>query len=335
TDVMVKAYQTYDRLELIYNTAPFVNDVQVTKVQGINAQIAQEFYKIYKLLMGMDYTYNRNDSTTSAKHSYDVWGFYMDNQLELFERLKLTAGARVDRYSNFGSEISPNFTALYKINDENSIHGMLSRSFRAPTFNDLYWPDQGWVVGNPSVKPERGWTVEVGYDTKIGDIFSAGITYYRSSFTDLINWLATNNVWRPSNINSAVINGIDITGRVAITDNFEASTSYSYLRAKDGDTNKYLIYQPVSKVDIALKYRDKNGLVCDLTGQFVDHRFHDAANNIKVKKFFVSKISISKKFREGFTYFLTLDNLLNTRYQFVRNYPVPLFNMSGGIKAEF
>ncbi|MFA5143173.1 MAG: TonB-dependent receptor [Candidatus Omnitrophota bacterium] len=335
TDISVKAYQINDRLEFIYNTAPFVNDVQTTKVSGINAQIAQEFYSIYKLLMGIDYAYNFNDSTTSAKHNYNVWAFYMDNQIELFKRLKLTAGARVDRYSNFGSEISPSFTGLYKINDENSIRASLGRSFRAPTFNDLYWPNDGWVSGNPALRPERGWTVEAGYDTRISDIFSAGITYYRSSFLNLINWVQQAVLWQPTNINSAVINGIEVQGKVVLTGDLELDSAYTYLRAKDGQTNKYLIYQPVSKVDIALKYKDKNGLICDLTGQFVDHRFHDPANNIKVKKFFNAKLSVSKKFKEGFTYFVTLENLFNARYQVVRDYPVPLFSMSGGIKAEF
>ena len=60
------------------------NAIQTTKVRGMNLQVAQELYKFYQLIMGLNYVQNLNDSTTSAKHYYDVWAFYMENQFEFF-----------------------------------------------------------------------------------------------------------------------------------------------------------------------------------------------------------------------------------------------------------
>jgi outer membrane receptor for ferrienterochelin and colicins len=338
TTLSMKAYQTSDRME--YVQMPLSeNSIQTTKARGINLRVAQGFYKFYELIMGLDYVQNFNDSTTTAKHYYDVWAVYMENQFEFFERLKLTVGARLDSYSNFDTEFDPSGTITYKLDDDNKVHALISRSFRVPTFNDLYWPSStSWgytVSGNPNLKPEKGVTVEVGYNTKISDLFSGSLTYYRSSFSQLINWVDEGMLWHPININSAVVNGIEAQGNLYLTENFEFDTNYTMMIAKDTETHKYLIYQPVNKVDIILKYKDKKGLLCQFTGQYVDPRFHDSANNIKVKKYFLARLNISKKFKEGFTYFITLDNLFNARYQSQRNYPMPLYSMSGGVKAEF
>jgi outer membrane cobalamin receptor len=338
SSLSLKAYQTYDRLEFVQ--LPLAeNAIQTTKVRGINLQVAQELYKFYQLIMGLNYVQNLNDSTTSAKHYYDVWAFYMENQFEFFDRLKLTAGARVDKYSNFGTELDPSATLSYKLDENNRIRALISRSFRAPTFNDLYWPFDGFAQGNVNLRPERGVTVEAGFDTRITDKLSTGITYYRNDFSNLINWAPQSAdpsaIWQPMNIDSAVINGIEITNALALTDNLEFDVAYTYLRAKNSATGKYLIYQPIDKVDMALKYKDKCGLACQVSGQSVDQRFDDPNNSVKVKKFFVVNMHISKKFKEGFTYFITLDNIFNARCQTLRNYPMPLCSMSGGAKVEF
>lgn len=334
----LRAYKTYDRLEYIQLPATD-NTIHTTKVLGIDLQVAQKLRDFYQLIMGINGVGNYNDSTFSAKHSYNVVSVYMENQFEFFRRLKLTAGGRIDCYSNFGGQFNPSGSAMYSLDDNNSIRAVISRSFRVPTFNDLYWPNSLWAQGNINLRPERGVTVEVGYDTRITDRLTTGITYYRNDFSNQIMWMPLTAdpwaAWSPQNISSSIINGIEVTNKLLLTDTLELGVNYTFLKAKDGDTQKYLIYQPVDKVDISLRYRDSNGLLCEISGQATDQRFATADNTVKVKKFFVAKLNISKKFKEGFTYFITLDNLFNERFQVIRNQPMSLFSMSGGMKAEF
>jgi outer membrane cobalamin receptor len=44
---------------------------------------------------------------------------------------------------------------------------------------------------------------------------------------------------------------------------------------------------------------------------------------------------VSKKFKNSYEVFLLLDNLLNKKYQIVKDYPTPALSVQGGMKMEF
>jgi len=335
TRITTKIYQNYDRLEFIENTPTFTKDIHTTKVRGLDLQYAKGFSDVYQLICGFNYVINLNDSTTSAKHKYTVLAGYVENQLDLFRNFTINFGARVDEYSNFGTEFNPSAGFVYKFNNDFKLHGLISRSFRAPTFNDLYWPDDGTSRGNPNLKPEKGITEELGIRKRLCKYLETDITYFRSDFNDLIKWEQDSGRTQPKNINSAVMNGVELENNISITDNLNIGLNYTYLKAKDKKTHKYLTYQPKHKLDCSLGYKDLNGFIFEFKGQFTDKRFDNSTNTVKVKRFFVLGLDISKKFKHGLTYFMSIDNLLNKKYQVIRNYPLPGFSLTSGMKLEF
>jgi len=163
------------------------------------------------------------------------------------------------------------------------------------------------------------------------------LTYYRSNYKQLIQWStwSIDKVSQPTNVASAVIQGLELENKIFITDNLELGIDYSFLIAKDTQTHKYLLYQPKNKIDAGLKYNDHNGLIIEFKGQFTGMRYDNAANTIKVKSFYVFGVSVSKKFKSGITCFGYIDNLLNRKYQVQKGYPMPGFSITGGLKAEF
>jgi outer membrane cobalamin receptor len=345
TGISVKAYQNYDRLEFIENSTDYSKDIHTTTVRGLNLQLDKQLFDIYRLVCGFNYVKNMNDSTVSAKHEYSVSAGYLQNHFVFFDKLKINLGARVDDYSNFGTQFNPNLDFLYTFDENIKVHGLISRSFRAPTFNDLYWPKRDyywegvWVggeEGNPNLRPEKGLTEEVGVDIRLNKYISAGITYYHSDYDQLIQWSDDGTgMYRPENINSAVIDGIELENKIYLLDNLDLTLNYTYLVARDKSTHKYLVYQPRNKVDISLQYHNHNGLTVELKSQFTGQRFADADNNTKVKDFFVIGVSVSKKLKSGITCFAYIDNLLNRKYQVIEKYPMPGFSFTGGLKAEF
>jgi len=335
--VLLKAYQNYDRLKFMENSTTFTTDIHTTTVRGLDLQFDKQVFEMYQLIGGFNYVKNMNDSTTSAKHKYSVRAAYLQNRLEFLDRkLNADISARIDDYSNFGTEVNPSFSLLYKFNEEIKLHGAISRSFRAPTFNDLYWPDEGWAKGNPDLKPEKGIVAELGTEAKLNEYLTSSLTYYRSNYKQLIQWSDNGSgTWQPQNVSSAVINGVELGNSVYIFPELELDVNYTFLKATDEKTKKSLVYQPRHKVDTVLKYNDHKGWVAELKSQFLGSRFGDADNTIKVKSFFVLGVSVSRKFKSGFTCFANIDNLLNRKYQVQSGYPMPGFSFTGGLKAEF
>lgn len=339
--ISAKIYQNYDRLEFMENSpGPWdtanQKDINATIVRGFDLQLDKQLQDAYQIVGGFNYVENNNDSTTSAKHEYNVASGYLENRLDLFDnKLNVNLSARLDDYSNFGTEINPSLGLLYKLNDAIKFHGLISRSYRAPTFNDLYNSIPGMGISNPDLVPERGVTGEFGVESRINKYLSTSLTYYRSDYKQLIQWAEAFPEWQVMNVNSAIINGLEFENKIFISDNFGLDIDYTFLQAKDSQTHKYLVYQPAHKIDSSLKYNDHLGLIVELKGQFTGIRYGDADNNIKVKSFYVFGLSVSKKFKTGITCFGFIDNLLNRKYQVQDGYPMPGFSLTGGIKAEF
>jgi vitamin B12 transporter len=79
-----------------------------------------------------------------------------------------------------------------------------STAFRAPTFNDLYYPG----AGNPALKPEHSRNIEAGVHYAEGsNQFDA--VYFDNRIRDLIAYSAT--LFIPVNVNQARLNGLELS----------------------------------------------------------------------------------------------------------------------------
>jgi hemoglobin/transferrin/lactoferrin receptor protein len=81
--------------------------------------------------------------------------------------------------------------AVYNLTDNVAVSGRVGRSFRTPNIFELFFTDTGsvggFVVGNPSLKPESG----INFDTSVkfrNKRFSASATYFNNTYK---NFLAT------------------------------------------------------------------------------------------------------------------------------------------------
>ncbi len=328
-----KTYSNHDRLE--YLDPASVNDTHTTDSRGLNMQVNKKFTDIFQGIYGFNYTANLNDSTATGKHKYIVRAGYLENHLYLFEKLKLNLGTRIDDYSNSGTQTNPSFGVVYSFNEKNNIRGSIARSFRVPTFNELYWPNDGWTQGNPNLKPEKGITKEIGIDTQPHKNLSTALIYFRSDFTDLIDWPYESGMYTSKNVAKARMDGIELENKLYLFQNFEIGLNYTFLKATDRNTRKDLTYQPRNKVDATLKYHNVTGFTCELTGQFTSRRYSDSGNTNPVKKFYVYGLNLSQKINKNITGFFWFKNALNRKYEVLKDYPAPGFSATAGIKVSF
>lgn len=331
-----KGYENRDRLEFTEVPVPQNKSTHLTKKRGWELQMNYTPFDFFRAIGGFSYTGNFDDSTETAKHRYDVRAWYLQGQLKLFEKLKLDFGGRIDGYSNFNTEISPNISFLYAPDDKTKLRLFYGQSYRVPTFSDLYWPSSVYVKGNPDLEPERGKSYEFGIEREIFKNLSLNLTYFRNDYKNLIKWnKVTTILYQPQNINRATVQGVEFGNRVSLTDCWDLDISYTYQRPMDNVLHKLLTYQPQYKLNSFLEFHNYKGLRVKLKWEFVNRSFDNPANTIYVKRYFLMGMEVSKKINKYATFFASIKNLTNTAYQTKKGYPMPGFSIDGGFKAEF
>src|SRR6478609_1298794 len=78
------------------------------------------------------------------------------------ERLHVSAGARLDAYSTFGSSLNPRLAVIAKPYARGNTKLMLGKAFRAPSVYELYYNDGGTTqVPSPNIGPESIYSLEL------------------------------------------------------------------------------------------------------------------------------------------------------------------------------
>ena len=174
---------------------------------------------------------NVNSSVNYTVKERDNDGFVASYLLN-YDAHSLQVSARHDSNSQFGSHNTGSLGYGYKINPNWRITGSYGTAFKAPTFNDLYYP----FFGNPTLKPEQSRNVE-GSLRYQADNTSASATIYHQKVRDLIGYDDAFNVM---NINKARIDGLSLSANQHF-DNLNVGGSMDIQSPKDEKLDKLLV----------------------------------------------------------------------------------------------
>jgi outer membrane cobalamin receptor len=263
---------------------------------------------------------------------------YLQDEFEVVKAVTTTLGLRYDMNSLFQNQLDPRAALLVRLPADTRVRASVARSYRAPTFNDLFWPAGAFEAGNPSLQPEKAWSYELGGEKKFGDLAVFKIAGFYRDVTDLIHWAPDENfVWRPTNIQTAHIWGAETELVFSPVKGLSIPLNYSYLYPRDQSTGEPIPNKPKHIFNAGVDYVSSFGLKSNLKGRYVRYYVNDTST--LNRDYFVLdarlgyEFVVYRKFKgEGF---LSLTNALNRDYQIIEGYPMPPRMLSGGVNLFF
>lgn len=264
------------------------------------------------------------------------------------ERLGATLTLREDM---FGRDHSPIIPALFLdgvLSKRGNIvaKASLSRNYRFPTLNDLYF----LPGGNKDLRKESGWSYDAGLSFAVGKAqsysLSGSATWFESRIHDWIIWLPSPmGYYKPSNIALVHSYGVELKGDFAVLLGrdwrLDVNATYSWtpsidygenLSEADRSYGKQLVYIPLhsAAATASLKWRSWSLLYkwC-----YYSERYTMSSNDImltgKLPEYFMNNLSLEKGFSTRWadlTLKGSVNNLFDEEYLSVLSRPMPGIN---------
>jgi outer membrane cobalamin receptor len=387
----------FDRRRMDYSTRyDFPGEVDetysyLTKSVGGFMQCSFMFRKRNRIVLGLDFS---SDHLEAQKKSFYVtsqtgsrlsWnpgsntlGLWANSFWNL-QKFTFQLGTRYDLPSNFEKTFSPNsgiiyhhlektfspnLGLIYHLRNNLSLKVNYGHAYRAPTLNDLYWPDGG----NTDLKPEKGVSLEGGLSFT-GERISYQTTLFYRKVKNLISWqpMGENGLWQPFNLDRSNSSGVELELDYKMSENFDFGLNYSYNKGEE--TKKELVYDDNSTGEKKFEEMKRKGrflpehifnlnlnmkIFSTLSAQlafnyrseklnyYPDYSFYPEIRypTKKIKPFANFDINFNQKIK-NLTFFLKINNLFDdkTPIQFGNSisdldYPNPGRKVFAGIKLE-
>jgi len=263
------------------------------KVLGLEGDVDLRPFRGANLLIGAEYKHydweNKNisldgfgadvsGSTTMTDASLHTTGVYMEGQYRPSPYVKGLAGIRHEDHSVFGTEDLPRFGLIVNPMKRTALKFNYGKHFLAPTPNDLYWPSDPYTSGNPNLKPEKGWHLDVGVEQALFDNkMFLSLTYFNWDLKDKILWGPDSNwVWKPQNLDKAKAQGCEVSATIGPFYDLTLGLDYTYTDAKE--ENQYVTrratYTPRHQFRGDLTYWAPFGLTATATVRYVGDRHY-------------------------------------------------------------
>jgi len=177
------------------------------------------------LTAGIDYQDDRVDGTVDyavrSRSNTGVFGQYQGG----FGHHRIKTSLRYDDNEQFGGHTSGDGAWGYTLSNGLRLSASYGTAFKAPTFNDLYFP----FFGNPDLDPETSRSAEVGIAGAWGDTHWS-VSLYQTDIDDLIAFDAI--VQAPANIDRARIRGLEASGTTRVA-SWDLSANLTLLDPKN------------------------------------------------------------------------------------------------------
>jgi vitamin B12 transporter len=344
----------------------FERDRVPDETRGTNMELHYRWGEGFRSLAGFDF----KDRWVRSAHLFDTvepptqsftayharrqeYAGYLEQEGRLFDGLMLVTGAvRVDGNSDFGIEVSPSWTVAIPLERWGvTLRGSYSEGFRAPSFNELFFPN----FGNPKLNPEISSEYDGGITKTFGETASLTATYFSRRVHSLI--VAEPCTAFPGCVEAAnagrvdtqgvelvpavqLMRGLAFSGNLTVIDETHVSSSPEIRPLR---VPKYSAFALLTYARKAL-WSSNDALSANLAYYFVGDRDdidqltatihnHAAYNRFDLTMAYDAGMRFGRI--RGEELYVRVQNMLDRHYAEVFGFPAPPVNFVAGVKVDF
>jgi len=274
TRLYTDKYTFNNKWELKEGGNKMINGITNQK-NGVESFSSYKINNTYKIIIGAMYEKHKqyNDTTiqnfnpvnftalptmtnySGSQYSFpnisrNMWATYINNLYDFSDDIRLTVGARYDKYDDFGSNVSTKSGLAWQINPKNIFKLMYGEGFRAPTFAELY-NSNVVISGNTTLKAEKVHSYETSLSTQVSKSLKTKITLFNNNYKDLI--VQSGNIY--NNVGKTNTRGLEFETKYSLNRGSYFMANYTYQEAKDKLTDQDLPNIAKNKGNLFLNYR--------------------------------------------------------------------------------
>ena len=284
------------------NIASWQNDVTLTKDQ--------------LLILGVDYQDDRVGSTTAYTRTERAdTGVFLQHQGKFGDH-DVLVGLRRDDNEQFGIHNTGNLAWGYALSPRLRARLSYGTAFKAPTFNQLYFPG----YGDPNLRPEKSKTYEAGLRGR-QDWGSWNVSAFQTNVENLIATVTVSGVSTAQNVDKALIKGLETEVSTKLAD-WETRAALTLLDPRDTGRDNILTRR--TKRILSLKADRTFGrwhVGADWLAQ--GHRYDSDANRTRLGGFALVNLRGQYDLSKQWVLRANLDNVFDKAYQTVNTYNSP------------
>ncbi len=257
------------------------------------------------LILGGDWYEDRiNSSTAFEENSRWNRAAFIQHRYQA-DSFSTELGLRHDDNQQFGGQNTWSGTFTLPLNPDNDLLLSYSEGFRAPTFNDLYYPD----FSNPALKPETSKSYELQWRSQLSDSSRLEASIYRTDLEDAIIFGSNS---RPENVASARINGFEAALKQELF-GWQSNLGVAIIDPRDRDTGHTLARRARRTMSWDLD-RQFDRLSLGASWQAVSSSYDDKDNTQSLGGYGLIGLRSSWALNREIKLDLKVDNLLDKGY---------------------
>lgn len=249
-------------------------------------------------------------------------------------------GVRSDRNTQFGSATTGSLAYGYQITKALRVNASAGTSFRAPTFNELYYKFSSTnFYGIETNRPEHGKNAEIGmyYDDGKSQLSAV---YYRNAVRDMLVFTnpcpvspATHTFGCAYNVNNALLTGLSL-GAKTTKGNLTVRGTLDLQDPRDETADRLFARRARQHGAVAVEYAAgaiKTGAEMVFSGK----RFDDSSNKIVLGGYTLLNLYGSYDLARDWSLFARWDNVMNKDYELAGSYATPGSSLFVGVRYGF